>query len=116
MVITPYAVASAANNITRSPITSKSYVAKSSYYFAASVLYASGQNSGLLSIGEPLTMTSATPAVCIVDSVVPQDNTNGIFQLAKINTLAAGTCNVVWNFAGSKGRAATSANMSFTVK
>jgi hypothetical protein len=116
MTITPYAVASSIRNATRSAITSKTYAVKSTYYFASSLLFANGQNSGLLSIGEPLTLTSATPAICTVASVVPQDNTGGIFSLATINTLTAGSCNVVWQFAGSAGRAATSKIMTFAVK
>ena len=54
MVITNYVAASAALNITRSPITSRTYSAKSTYYFVSSLLYANGNNSGLLSIGHLL--------------------------------------------------------------
>ena len=116
MTITPYAVASTIRNTARSAITSKTYAVKSTYYFVSSLLYSNGQNSGLLSIGEPLTLTSATPAICTIVSVVPQDNTGGIFSFATINTLSAGSCNVVWQFAGSSGRAATSKIMTFAVK
>jgi hypothetical protein len=116
MVITPYAVASAALNSPRTAVASKTYVAKSTYYFASSLLFTSGANSGLLSIGNPMRAASTTPAVCTVASVVPLDNSGGIFQLATVNTLASGTCTVVWNFDGTSDRAATSTNMSFTVK
>jgi hypothetical protein len=116
MVITPYAVASSVRNAARTPVASKTYVAKSTYYFASSLLFTSGANSGLLSIGNPMRAASTTPAVCSVASVVPLDNTGGIFQLATVNTLASGTCTVVWNFDGTSDRAATSTNMSFTVK
>jgi hypothetical protein len=116
MTITPYAVASAVRNASRTYISSKTYLAKNTYYFASSLLYANGQNSGLRSIGNPMRATSSTPAVCSVAAVVPQDNTGGIFQLATVNTLASGTCTVVWNFDGTSDRAATSTNMSFTVK
>jgi hypothetical protein len=116
MVITPYAVASSARNAARTPVASKTYSAKSTYYFASSLLFVSGANSGLLSIGNPMRATSSTPAVCTVASVVPLDNTGGIFQLATVNTLTSGTCNVVWNFDGSSDRAATSTTMSFAVK
>jgi hypothetical protein len=116
MTITPYAVASSVRNASRTSISSKTYLAKNTYYFASSLLYANGQNSGLLSIGNPLTVSSATPAICTVASVVPQDNTGGIFSLATINTLTAGSCNVVWQFAGASGRAATSKIMTFSVK
>jgi hypothetical protein len=116
MVITPYAVASSARNTARTPVASKTYSAKTTYFFASSLLFASGENSGLLSIGNPMRASSTTPAVCTVASVVPLDNTGGIFQLATVNTLASGTCNVVWNFDGSSDRAATSTTMSFAVK
>jgi hypothetical protein len=116
MVITPYAVASAALNSPRTAVASKTYVAKSTYYFASSLLFTSGANSGLLSIGNPMRAASTTPAVCTVASVVPLDNSGGIFQLATVNTLASGTCNVVWYFDGSSDRAATSTVMSFAVK
>ena len=107
---------SSVRNAARRAITSKTYTVKNTYYFASSLLYANGQNSGLLSIGNPLTLTSATPAICTVASVVSQDNTGGIFSLATINTLTAGSCNVVWQFAGASGRAATSKIMTFAVK
>jgi hypothetical protein len=116
MTITPYAVASSMRNSSRSAVTSKTYSVKSTYYFASSLLFANGQNSGLLSIGNPLTLTSATPAICTIASVVSQDNTGGIFSLAAINTLTPGSCNVVWQFAGASGRAATSKIMTFAVK
>jgi len=116
MVITPYAAAYSSPNAPRSPVASKTYGAKSTYYFAASLLFVSGQNSGLLSIGNPMRAVSTTPAVCTVTSVVPQDNTGGIFQLATVNTLASGTCSVTWYFDGSSDRAATSTVMSFIVK
>jgi len=116
MVITPYAVATSARNATRTPVSSRTYSAKSTYYFAASLLFASGENSGLLSIGHPMRATSSTPSVCTVASVIPIDTNGGIFQLATINTLTTGTCNVVWNFDGSSDRAATSTNMIFAVR
>ena len=116
MVITPYAAASSVRNASRVPVASRTYVAKSTYYFASSLLFTSGLNSGLLSIGNPMRATSSTPAVCSVASVVPQDNTGGIFQLATVNTLTSGTCSVVWTFDGTIDRAATSTTMSFIVK
>jgi hypothetical protein len=116
MVITPYATASSLRNSALTPVTSKIYSAKSTYYFASSLLFTSGANSGLLSIGNPMRAASSTPAVCSVASVVSLDNTGGIFQLATVSTLTSGTCNVVWTFDGSSDRAATSTNMSFIVK
>jgi hypothetical protein len=116
MTITNYAVASSVRNAPRSAITSKSYVAKSTYFFVSSILFANGQNSGLLSIGHLLSAVSTTPSVCTVGSVATQDNTGGIFTLASVNTLTAGTCSVTWSFAGTATRAATSTTMNLTVK
>jgi hypothetical protein len=83
--------------------------------FAASTLFASGQNSGLLSIGHLLEVTSATPAVCSVTGVATWDRTGGIYTRATVNTLSLGTCTVLWRFLGSKGRAATSTTMNIAV-
>ena len=116
MVITPYVAASAAPNSSRGPISSRTYSVKSTYYFLGSILYANGQNSGLLSFGHLLTAVSKTPAVCSVGAVATQDNTNGIFTQAVVTTVAAGTCSIAWGFSGTKDRAATSTTMSFTVK
>jgi hypothetical protein len=116
MTITNYAVASSVRNATRRSVTSRSYAAKSSYFFVSSILFANGQNSGLLSLGHLLSAVSTTPSVCTVGSVATQDNTGGIFTLASVNTLTAGTCSITWSFAGTSTRAATSKVMSVTVK
>jgi hypothetical protein len=116
MTISNFAVASGVRNATRSAVTSRSYVSKSSYFFVSSILFANGQNSGLLSLGHLLSAVSTTPAVCTVGSVASQDNTGGIFTLASVNTLAAGTCSINWSFAGTPARAATSTTMNFTVR
>ena len=81
-----------------------------------STLYANGQNSGLSSFGHLLSVSSSTPATCSVGTVVAQDNTGGIFTQARISTLASGNCSILWSFAGTADRAATSTTMNFTIR
>jgi hypothetical protein len=116
MTISNFAVPSSIRNARRTSVTSKSYVTKSTYFFTSSILQANGQNSGLSSLGHLLTAVSTTPSVCTVGSVVLQDNTGGIFTLASVNTLTAGTCSINWSFAGTATRAATSRTMNLTVR
>jgi hypothetical protein len=116
MVITPYVAASAMRNATRSSVASRTYISKSTYYFLGSILYANGQNSGLSSFGHLLSVSSSTPATCSVGTVVAQDNTGGIFTQARISTLASGNCSILWSFAGTADRAATSTTMNFTIR
>ena len=115
MVITPYFTSSTSRTgriVLASAVTLR---AKSSGQFLASTLFASGNNSGLASIGHLLEVTSLTPAICSVTGVATWDRTGGIFTRATVNALAAGTCSVSWRFLGSKGRAATSTTMNVTV-
>jgi hypothetical protein len=115
MVITPMISNSTARNSRLSSITGLTLASKQSYTFAASTLFASGQNSGLLSIGHLLEVTSATPTVCSVTGVATWDRTGGIFTRATVNTLSLGTCTVLWRFLGFKGRAPTSTTMNISV-
>jgi hypothetical protein len=115
MVITPYYTSSTSRTgriVLASAVTLR---AKSSGQFLASTLFASGNNSGLASIGHLLEVTSLTPAICSVTGVATWDRTGGIFTRATVNGLTAGTCSVSWRFLGSKGRAATSTTMNVTV-
>lgn len=89
--------------------------AKSSGQFLAAALFASGNNSGLASIGHLLAATSLTPAICSVTGVATWDRTGGIFTRATVNALGAGACSVSWRFLGFKGRAVTSTIMNVTV-
>jgi hypothetical protein len=115
MVVTPMISNSTLRNSRLSSIAGLTLASKRSYTFAASTLFASGQNSGLLSIGHLLEVTSATPAVCSVTGVATWDRTGGIYTRATVNTLSLGTCTVLWRFLGSKGRAATSTTMNIAV-
>jgi hypothetical protein len=115
MVVTPLISNSTARNSLLSSIAGLTLASKQSYTFVASTLFASGQNSGLLSLGHLLEVTSATPAVCSVTGVETWDRTGGIYTRATVNTLSLGTCTVQWRFLGSKGRAATSTTMNIAV-
>jgi hypothetical protein len=115
MVVTPYLSSSTLRTSRLSPITGLTFASKQSYTFAASTLFANGQNSGLLSLGHLLEVTSATPAVCSVTGVATWDRTGGIYTRATVNALSVGTCSVLWRFLGSKGRAATSTTMNLPV-
>jgi hypothetical protein len=115
MVVTPLISNSTSRSSRLSSITGVTLASKQSYTFAASTLFASGQNSGLASLGHLLEVTSATPTVCSVSGVATWDRTGGIFTRATVNTLTIGTCTVLWRFLGFKGRAATSTTMNIAV-
>jgi len=115
MVITPYFTSSTSRTGAITRATNVTLKAKSSGQFLASTLFASGQNSGLASLGHLLEATSLTPATCSVTGVATWDRTGGIFTRATVNALSAGACSVSWRFLGSKGRAATSTIMNVTV-
>ena len=115
MVVTPYYTTSTSSSGAIIRATNVTLKAKSSGQFLASTLFASGNNSGLLSLGHLLEVTSTTPAICSVTGVATWDRSGGIFTRATVNALSAGTCTVSWRFLGSKGRAATSTTMNVTV-
>jgi len=115
MKVTPYYTISTATNGTLYAASSVTLKAKSSALFVASTLFANGNNSGLLSLGHLLEVTTSTPAVCSVTGVTTWDRTGGIYTRATVNALAAGTCSVTWKFLGYPGRAATSTTMDVKV-
>jgi hypothetical protein len=115
MVVTPMISNSTSRSSRLSSITGVTLASKQSYTFAASTLFASGKNSGLLSLGHLLEVTSATPAVCSVTGVATWDRSGGIFTRATVNTLSLGTCTVLWRFQGFTGRAPTSTTMNISV-
>jgi len=115
MVITPFFTTSTSRTGAITRATNVTLRVNRSGQFLASTLFASGNNSGLSSIGHLLEATSLTPAVCSVTGVATWDRTGGIFTRATVNALSAGTCSVSWRFLGSKGRAATSTIMNVTV-
>ena len=115
MTITPYYSTNATRNSSLLPITSTTYAANTTYNFVSSTLFASGNNSGLASIGHLLRAESLTPAVCTVQSVATQDRTGGIFTWASVKMLSKATCTIRWSFDGYPGRAATTKDMSVIV-
>jgi hypothetical protein len=115
MVVTPYLSDSVSRISRLSTVNGLTLVSKQSYTFAASTLFASGQNSGLLSLGHLLEVISITPAICSVTGVATWDRSGGIYTQATVNTLSVGTCTVLWRFLGSKGRAATSTTMNVVI-
>lgn len=73
-------------------------------------------NSGLTSIGHLLTVTSQTPTVCRVDSNSTWDQPGGILNRAFVTGLAAGTCTLKFDFAGTSTRNAATLTWNGTVK
>jgi hypothetical protein len=115
MYITPYWAPSKVRNVRLRPITSTSYVSNSSYFFHSSLLFTSGQNSGLSSIGHIMSAVSTTPDICSVQAVEADDRTGGIFTRATVRMIKVGTCSITWGFAGTDTRSAATHVMSVVV-
>jgi hypothetical protein len=115
MVVTPYYSLSTSRSSALASAAAVTMKAKSSALFVASTLFANGKNSGLLSLGHLLEVTSTTPATCSVTGVETWDRTGGIYTRANVNAIAPGTCTVIWKFLGSQGRAATSTTMNVKI-
>jgi hypothetical protein len=111
MVVTPYYSLSTSRTGALLSASSVILKAKSSGLFVASTLFANGQNSGLLSLGHLLEVTSNTPTICSVSGVSTWDRTGGIYTRATVNAISAGNCSITWRFLGFPGRAATSTTM-----
>ena len=111
MKVTPYYALSTSRSGALLSASSVILKAKSSGLFVASTLFASGQNSGLLSLGHLLEVTTNTPTICSVTGVQTWDRTGGIYTRATVNAISAGNCSVTWKFLGSTGRAPTSTTM-----
>ena len=104
MYITNFWAPTQVRNVALRPLTATSYWSNSTYFFTSSLLFTSGQNSGLLSIGHLMSAVSTTPAVCAVEAVVSDDRTGGIFTRATVRMLAVGSCSITWGFAGTDTR------------
>jgi hypothetical protein len=115
MYITPYWAPSKVRNVRLQPITATSYVSNSSYFFHSSLLFTSGQNSGLSSIGHIMSAVSTTPDICSVQAVEADDRTGGIFTRATVRMIKVGTCSITWGFAGTDTRSAATHVMSVVV-
>ena len=114
MIITPYYSSNATRNSGLYATNSVTYAAGTTYNFVSSLLYLSGQNSGLASIGHLLSAVSLTPTVCSVEAVAIQDR-GSLFTWANVKMLQKSTCTVRWSFGGTDTRAATSRDMSVLV-
>jgi hypothetical protein len=115
MYITPYWAPSNVRNVRLQPLTSTSYVSNSTYFFTSSLLFTSGQNSGLLSIGHIMSAVSTTPDICTVQVVEADDRTGGIFTRATVRMINVGTCSITWGFAGTDSRLAATSVMNVVI-
>ena len=114
MYITPYAANSDKRNSVLSLPNAPTYAVGQTYNFVTSLLYLSGQNSGLASIGHLLKAESLTPTVCTVLQVAIQDR-GSLFTWASIKMLQKSTCTIRWSFDGTATRDAASRDMSVLV-
>jgi hypothetical protein len=115
MYITPYWAPSLVRNVRLQPLTATTYASNSTYFFTSSLLFTSGQNSGLLSIGHIMSAVSTTPDFCTVQVVEADDRTGGIFTRATVRMIKVGTCSITWGFAGTDTRSAATRVMSVVV-
>ena len=115
MYITPYWAPSSVRNVRLQPLTATTYASNSTYFFTSSLLFTSGQNSGLLSIGHIMSAVSTTPDFCTVQVVEADDRTGGIFTRATVRMINVGTCSITWGFAGTDTRSAATRIMSVVV-
>jgi hypothetical protein len=115
MYITNYWAPTSVRNVALRPLTSTTYASNSNYFFTSSLLFTSGQNSGLLSIGHIMSAVSTTPDICSVQTVEADDRTGGIFTRATVRMIKVGTCSITWGFAGTDTRAAATRVMNVVV-
>jgi hypothetical protein len=115
MYITPYWAPTKVRNVRLQPLTATTYSSNSNYFFHSSLLFTSGQNSGLLSIGHIMSAVSTTPDICTVQAVEADDRTGGIFTRATVRMIKVGTCSITWGFAGTDTRSAATRVMSVVV-
>jgi hypothetical protein len=86
------------------------------FQLIASVRYVTtALNSNLASLGEPLTVTSLTPAICTVSAPSLLETSTGIFNQATVTGVKSGVCSTVWAYTGSDTRAAASVQHTFTL-
>ena len=100
----------------RATAFSGSRVAAGPYSITSSISHTnSALNSGLTSLGLPVTVTTTTPAVCQIQETAQVQSSGGIFTKATIKGLTNGTCTTVWSFAGSETRAPASMTYSYAI-
>ena len=115
MYITPYVATTTLRNSPLLQNNALTYAVGTTYNFVSSLLFTSGNNSGLASIGHLLRAESVTPTVCSVVSVATQDRTGGIFTMAQVKMLQKSTCTIRWSFDGTDSRGAATRDMSVLV-
>ena len=95
---------------------SGSRLAAGPYSITSSISHTnSALNSGLASLGLPVTVATTTPAVCqVLESGQIQAST-GIFTKASVKGLTNGTCTTVWSFAGDETRAPATMTYSYAI-
>ena len=95
---------------------SGSRVAAGPYAITSSISHTnSALNSGLSSLGLPVTVTTTTPAVCQIQETGQVQSSGGIFTKATIKGLTNGTCTTVWSFAGNETRAPATMTYSYGI-
>ena len=114
MVLTPYYIDTVNSTVLRG-VGTVSYASGTTYNFISTLLYLSGNNSGLLSIGGDVSAESVTPTVCTVEKYAVQDRTGGLVTWASVKMLAKSTCTVRWTYAGTAQRASTTRDMTLNV-
>ena len=91
-----------ANMTVRLSRWSSSLTGKTPALFVAGVAYIDGPSNGALnSLGDLLTFTNSTPAVCSVTNVGPYATTSGTYTQATITGITNGTCSVSMKFAAT---------------
>ena len=95
---------------------SGSRVAAGPYSITSSISHTnSALNSGLTSLGLPVTVTTTTPTVCQIQETGQVQSSGGIFTKATIKGLTNGTCTTVWSFAGNETRAPATMTYSYGI-
>jgi subtilisin family serine protease len=85
------------------------------FSLTASATFVTGAlNSGLSSIGVPVSVSTTTPNVCQVLSSTQISTSSGLFTQASVKGTTNGVCTTVWSFAGSETRAPATTQYSFT--
>lgn len=82
----------------------------------AGTAYVNGPtNNGLNSIGNFLTVTTSTPAVCSITDAAPYSTAAGTYTQTTVKSVTNGTCTITWSFAETATQKATSFTQSLAV-
>lgn len=95
---------------------STSLTGKTPTLFVAGLAYIDGPSNGALnSIGDLLTFTNSTPAVCSVTGVGPYATSAGTYTQATITGITNGTCTVTMKFAATDTQNETALARNITI-